>query len=163
VYSDEEPDQLRGFSGDTAWMDEFAKFINTEETWDNLQFGMREISNDRPRILITTTPRPLPILSKIEKLPTTITVTGSSFENSDNLDPRWFSDVLSRYDGTRMGRQEIQGEILDDVPGALWTRAILDAAQMQPGNGQDRVRKAPTSAIPGQQYSTTGVWVGDAA
>src|ERR1700674_5516002 len=65
VYSDEVPDQLRGFSGDTAWIDEMAKFKNAAEVWDNLEFGMRECSNDRPRRLITTTPRPLPILRQI--------------------------------------------------------------------------------------------------
>jgi phage terminase large subunit-like protein len=126
VYSDEEPDQLRGFSGDTAWLDEMAKFVNAEDTWHCLQFGMRERSNDRPRILITTTPRPLSILRQIERLPSTVLITGSSYENARNLDPRWFDDVVSRYEGTRLGRQEINAEILEDVPGALWTRELLD-------------------------------------
>jgi phage terminase large subunit-like protein len=131
VYSDDEPDQLRGFSGDTAWVDEMAKFVNAEDTWHCLQFGMRERSSDRPRILITTTPRPLPILRQIERLPSTIVVTGSSYENARNLDPRWFDDVLSRYEGTRLGRQEIMAEILEDVPGALWTREILDKCRAE--------------------------------
>ena len=129
IYSDEEPDQLRGFSGDTAALDEMAKFKNAVDVWDNLQFGMRETSNDHPRILITTTPRPLIVLKQIEALPHTVTVTGSSYENKKNLDPRWFSDVIARYEGTRLGRQEINAEILDDVPGALWTRKMLDAAR----------------------------------
>ena len=126
IYSDEEPDQLRGFSGDTAWLDEFCKFQNVAETWNNLQFGMREKSNDRPRVLVTTTPRPTPILIQIERLPSTVVITGSSYENRKNLDPRWFEDVLRRYDGTRIGRQEINAEILEDVQGALWTRELLD-------------------------------------
>jgi phage terminase large subunit-like protein len=78
IYSDEEPDQLRGFSGDTAWLDEFAKFKNGQESWDNLQFGMREASSDRPRRLITTTPRPIPALKKIMALPGAIVVRGTS-------------------------------------------------------------------------------------
>jgi phage terminase large subunit-like protein len=126
IFSDEEPDQLRGYSGDTAWLDEFCKFQNVADTWNNLQFGMREKSNDRPRVLVTTTPRPTPILIQIERLPSTVVITGSSYENRKNLDPRWFEDVLQRYDGTRLGRQEINAEILEDVQGALWTRELLD-------------------------------------
>jgi len=130
IYSDEEPDQLRGFSGDTAWLDELCKFQNVADTWNNLQFGMREKSNDRPRVLVTTTPRPNPILTQIEHLPSTVVITGSSYENRKNLDPRWFEDVLQRYDGTRIGRQEINAEILDDVQGALWTRELLDRCRL---------------------------------
>jgi phage terminase large subunit-like protein len=126
IFSDEEPDQLRGFSGDTAWLDELCKFQNVADTWNNLQFGMREKSNDRPRVLVTTTPRPTPILIQIERLPSTVVITGSSYENRKNLDPHWFEDVLQRYDGTRLGRQEINAEILEDVQGALWTRELLD-------------------------------------
>ncbi len=129
IYSDEEPDQLRGFSGDTAWLDEFAKFKNAQDVWDNLAFGMREMSSDRPRRLITTTPRPIPILKAIERLDQTITVVGSSYENANNLDPDWVKNTLGQYQGTRLGRQEIQAEIVDDIPGALWTREMLNAAQ----------------------------------
>jgi phage terminase large subunit-like protein len=126
IYSDEEPDQLRGFSGDTGWLDEFAKFKNPEDVWDNLQFGLRELSNDRPRCLITTTPRPLDILKRIEAMDSTRRVVGSSYENKACVDPKFFEDIASRYEGTRLGRQELNAEILDDVPGALWTRSILD-------------------------------------
>jgi phage terminase large subunit-like protein len=66
-------------------------------------------------------------------MPTTVVVTSSSYENEDNLDSRWFTDVVSVYEGTRIGRQEIMAEILDDVPGALWTRAMLDAARLDCG------------------------------
>jgi phage terminase large subunit-like protein len=158
IYSDEEPDQTRGFSGDTAWLDEFAKFVNPEETWTNLSFGMRETSNDKPRRLITTTPRPIPILMQIEAMETTVVTTGSSYENKDNLDPAWFRDVLAHYSGTRIGRQEIEAEILEDVPGALWTRAILDAAQFNCGP-IDEIRIGG-AALPGQELSTVGVWTG---
>ena len=126
IYSDEEPDQLRGFSGDTAWLDEFGKFRHAQDVWDNLQFGMREASADRPRRLITTTPRPIKILRTIESDTTTRTETGSSYENRANLDPTWFKETISRYEGTRLGRQEIHAEILDEVPGALWSLRQLD-------------------------------------
>ena len=134
IYSDGEPEQLRGFSGDTGWLDEFAKYRYPKIVWDNLQFGMREASTDRPRLVITTTPRPLALLRQIENLSSTITVTGSSYENRANLDPKWLAETLAPYEGTRFGRQEIHAEILDDVPGALWTRRNLD---------DYRVREAP--------------------
>lgn len=126
IYSDEEPDQLRGYSGDTAWLDEFAKYRNPQDTWDNLQMGMREVSSDRPRRLITTTPRPLAVLKLIEKMAGTVVVVGDSYENRANLDPTWFKETIAVYEGTRYGRQEIHAEILDDVPGALWNRRNLD-------------------------------------
>jgi len=158
IYSDEEPDQLRGFSGDSAWCDEFAKFQNATATWDNLQFGLRETSSDRPRILITTTPRPLAILVQIEKMAGTVVVTGSSFENADNLDPAWFSDIVSTYVGTRLGRQELMAEILADVPGALWTRAMLDRARLNCGTAIEAPRVVGSPAeLP---LSTVGVWAG---
>ena len=130
VYSDGEPEKLRGFSGDTAWLDEFAKYRYPKRVWDNLQFGMREPSNDRPRIVITTTPRPLALLQDIERLPTTVVVTGSSYENRANLDQGWFDKTILPYEGTRAGRQEIHAEILTDVPGALWTLRNLDQCRV---------------------------------
>lgn len=138
VYSDEQPDQLRGFSGDSAALDEFAKWRHPRESWDMLQFGMREASSDRPRIVIATTPRPLSILREIEGRPSTVVVTGSSYENRSNLDPTWYAEVLASYEGTRLGRQEIHAEILTDVPGALWTRDLIE---------RQRLREAPETGI----------------
>jgi len=126
IYSDEAPDQVRGFSGDTAWIDEFAKFRNPQDVWDNLQFGMREASTDRPRQLITTTPRPLGILKKIKGLKSTRTVVGTSYENQENLDPSWFKETILDYENTRFGKQEIHAEILEDFPGALWARKTIE-------------------------------------
>lgn len=126
IYSSEEPEQTRGFSGDTAWLDEFAKWTNPLEVWRNLQFGMREASDDKPRICISTTPRPLPILREIEQSNKTVVVRGSSYENRGNLDPSWFDDILSQHEGTHLARQEIYGEILDEAPGALWTRQLIE-------------------------------------
>ena len=143
IYSDEEPDQVRGFSGDTAWLDEFGKYQNPQETWTNLEFGMREASNDRPRKVVTTTPRPIPILKQIERLQSTVVVTGTSHENRSNLDPRWFEDTISRHQGTRIGRQEILAEILEDVTGALWTRAMLDRSRFDCGTIEGVRRASP--------------------
>ena len=125
IYSSEEPEQLRGFSGDTAWIDELAKFSNPRDVWDNLQFGMREASVDQPRILITSTPKPLMLLKEIEKMSGTVTVTGSSYDNQANLDPKWFSQTISAYEGTQFGRQEIHGEILDPEESGIVKRKSL--------------------------------------
>lgn len=160
IYSDDEPDQLRGFSGDTAWVDEFAKFKNPQETWDNLQFGMREASADHPRRLITTTPRPLKILKVIEADPGTVVVTGSSHENRDNLDQRWFDKILRPYEGTRLGRQEIHGEIIDDVEGALWTWSMIDDHRVRTFPDLIRVVVAVDPAVTSKKDSDeTGIIV----
>ncbi len=134
--------------------------MNPEETWTNLSFGMRETSNDKPRRLITTTPRPIPILSQIEAMSTTVVTTGSSYENKDNLDKSWFTDVVSYYEGTRIGRQEIMAEILEDVPGALWTRAMLQAAHFKCGPIDEIYKGEVAGPLPGQELSTVGVWAG---
>lgn len=160
VFSSEEPDQLRGFSGDTAWVDELAKFTNPRECWDMLQYGMREASADRPRILITTTPRPLRILAEIETKGSTVTVVGSSYENRANLDPAWFDEVLTSYEGTRLGRQEIHAEILDDVPGALWSRSMIEAGRRTNHPDLARIVVAVDPAVTsGESADMTGIVV----
>ena len=121
VFSSEAPDQLRGFSGDTAWLDEFAKYDNPREVWDSLAFGMREVSSDHPRKIITTTPRPLPLLDEIEEDPYTAHVVGSSYENRANLSPLWFDRELGRYEGTTLGDQEIHAKRLDAVEGRVYS------------------------------------------
>jgi phage terminase large subunit-like protein len=157
IYSDEEPEQLRGFSGDTAWLDEFAKYQHAEATWTNLEFGMREASNDRPRKLVTTTPRPIRIFKQIERLHSALVVTGTSYENKSNLDPRWFEDAIVQYEGTRIGRQEILAEIVDDVAGALWTRAMLDRARFHCDIGTIRRAAPPDRGGTGEGSYAIGI------
>lgn len=122
-YNGTEPDQLRGPEFDTAWVDEFAKYRKARETWDMLQFTMRQ---GEPRVLVTTTPRPIAIIREILAAKSTAVTRGATMDNADNLAPSFVGDVMKKYGGTRLGRQELDGEIIDDVPGALWTRAILD-------------------------------------
>jgi phage terminase large subunit-like protein len=124
IYSGDEPDQVRGPSHDFSWLDELAKFQYPQDVWDNLMFGLRE--GEDMKILVTTTPRPIPIIKNLIKDPNTIPVRGSTFENKDNLPKKYFDYVIAPYVGTRLGRQEIEGEILDDNPDALWTRKIID-------------------------------------
>ena len=151
LYSSEEPNALRGFSGDTGWFDEFAKYKNPRECWDNLQFGMREVSGDQPRVLITTTPRPLPLLTEIEAKRTTVTVVGSSYENRANLSPIWFKETLSAYEGTRLGRQEIYAEILDDVEGRVYSS--FSAKDYPEGNVDPSVVDTGAEILVGQDFN----------
>lgn len=132
LYSAEDPDLLRGPQHGFYWCDEFAKYQYPKELWENLMFGLR--LGDNPQGVITTTPRPLKQLIEIANNPKTKTTTGSSYENRSNLADIFFTDILKTYEGTRLGRQEIYGEILTDVPGALWTYTNLD---------KNRIRKAP--------------------
>jgi phage terminase large subunit-like protein len=129
LYNGTEPEQLRGPQHDHAWLDELAKWRYAEETWDQLQFGMR--LGEHPRQMITTTPRPIPIVRKLLAMPSVHVTRGSTYDNRSNLAPSFFQQVVSRYEGTRLGRQEINAEILSDVPNALWTRAILDSNRVR--------------------------------
>jgi len=132
IYSSEEPEELRGFSGDSAWADEPGKFRtgNLKAVWDNLQFGMREASTDRPRRVLTTTPKPIAQLREISALAGTVVVRGSSYENRANLDSTWFAETILPYEGTRLGRQEIHAELLDQAEGALWTRDAIEKPRL---------------------------------
>jgi len=126
-YNGTEPDQLRGPEFDTAWVDELAKYRYARETWDMLQFTMRKGTD--PRVFVTTTPRPIPVLREIMADSSTVISRGSTMDNAANLAPSFLDAVTKKYAGTRLGRQELEAEVLDDAPGALWTRAVLDATR----------------------------------
>lgn len=134
-YNGTEPDQLRGPEFDTAWVDELAKYRYAQDTWDMLQFTMRR--GAKPRVFISTTPRPIPIIKAIAADRNTVITRGRTFDNAANLSPSFIETIKRKYEGTRLGRQELNAEILDDVPGALWTRAMVEAAL---------VRQAPQMA-----------------
>jgi phage terminase large subunit-like protein len=123
LFSADEPNRLRGPQQHWAICDELAAW-RYPETWDMLMFGLR--LGQTPRVAVATTPRPIPIIKQLIKDPTAVIVRGSTYENRDNLAPSFFQQVVSRYENTRLGRQELNAEILEDVPGALWTRAIID-------------------------------------
>lgn len=110
-----------------AWVDELAKYKYPQEAWDNLEFGLR--LGDHPQVVITTTPRPIPIIQQLVRDDMVVVTKGTSYENLSNLAPQFITRVIRKYEGTRVGRQELLAEILADVPGALWTRATLDAGR----------------------------------
>lgn len=129
AYSAESPQQLRGPQFDAAWIDELAKFTRPQEVWDQLMFGLR--LGTFPRLIITTTPRPIPLLEHLIQRPDVVVTYGSTFENKENLPEPYLNDLLKTYMGTRLGSQEIEGKILAIGGDALWksdyfvyTRAI---------------------------------------
>lgn len=124
LYDAREPDQLRGPQHDLAWMDELAKYRYAQEVFDNLLMGLR--LGDNPRWLATTTPRPIALIKALMKDSTVVVTRYSSNDNLQNLAMAYRRNVIERYAGTRLGRQEIEAEILEDVPGALWSRRNLD-------------------------------------
>jgi phage terminase large subunit-like protein len=131
TYSGDEPDQLRGPQHEAAWYDELAKFQYAQEAWDQGQFGLR--LGNWPRALVTTTPRPIPVIRSLISSPTTHITRGSTFDNSANLAPAFLQAVREKYEGTRLGRQELMAEVLDDLAGALWSRDMIEQARF---NGQ---------------------------
>lgn len=139
LYNATEPDQLRGPQHGAAWLDELAKWRYAQETWDMLQFGLR--MGDKPRQAITTTPRPIPIVKALlaQEGQGVYVTRGRTLDNSANLAGDFIKAIQRRYAGTRLGRQELNAEILDDVPGALWTRDNLD---------RYRVRYRPDGTLP---------------
>ena len=129
-YSADEPDRLRGPQHHYGWFDELAAWRYLQYAWDMAQMGMR--LGQHPRICITTTPRPLPLIKELLKDPRTAVVRGSTYENLDNLAETFRRAVIAKYEGTTLGRQELDAEVLEDLPGALVARHLIDAARITP-------------------------------
>jgi len=132
TYSADEPDRLRGPNHDLAWADEVAAW-RYEEAWDQLMFGLR--IGDHPRVVATTTPRPTRLIRDLVDRADCAVTRGSTWDNEANLAPAFLDEMRRRYEGTRLGRQELDAELLMDADGALWNRDDLDSY---------RVTKTPT-------------------
>ena len=128
LYSAAEPDSLRGPEHSAAWCDEIAKWPQGEAAWDNLMLTMR-IGGD-PRIVATTTPRGVPLVRRLMTEKGVVTTSGSTRTNRHNLSPQWLTTMGAIYGGTRLGRQELDGELLEDIEGALWTRALVERCRV---------------------------------
>lgn len=128
-YSADEPDRLRGPQHHYGWFDELAAWRYLQHAWDMAQLGMR--LGDHPRICVTTTPRPLPLIKALLKDPMTVTVRGSTYDNLDNLAPTFRRAVIAKYEGTTLGRQELDAEVLEDLPGALVARRHIDGSRVE--------------------------------
>jgi phage terminase large subunit-like protein len=137
AFSAEEPESLRGPQFDAAWCDELAKWRHMEATFDMLQFGLR--LGAAPRQLITTTPRPVPLIKRLIADARTRVTRAPTQANREFLSPAFFDAVVARYAGTRLGRQEIDGELIEDRPDALWTRVMVEAARVAAAPALERV------------------------
>jgi phage terminase large subunit-like protein len=148
LYSAQAPGSLRGPEHDLAYCDELAKWSFAkpgdprksslgQETWDNLQFGLRQGS---ARCIVTTTPRPVPLIKELMRSPRTHVTRGHTEENAANLSSDFLGKMRLKYAGTRLGRQELRGELLEDIPGALWTPAMFDASGFRVAKPPDLVR-----------------------
>ena len=129
LFSAEEPDRLRGPQFSAMWVDELASWYKDRETWDMAQFGLR--LGKHPQVCVTTTPRPTKLVRDIMKNPKTIVTYGSTFDNSANLAATYIQAVKDQYEGTRLGRQELYAEIMDEASGALWTRDLLSKCEVE--------------------------------
>ncbi len=137
LFSAEDPDGIRGFQFDAAWGDELCKWRYAEETWSNLQLALR--LGARPRQVMTTTPRPTALLKRIIAAPTTETRRASTYSNRDHLAPAFFTEIAARFEGTALGRQELWGELIEDIEGALWTWNVIEAARISIAPPMDRI------------------------
>ena len=136
IFTAAEPERLRGKQHEKLWADELGAW-RYAEAWDQALFGLR--LGDNPQAIITTTPRPTAIIKGLIADPTTSVTRGSSYDNRDNLAPSFFADIIKKYEGTRLGRQELNAEILDDNPNALWKRADINKARVLQINALPRV------------------------
>ncbi len=151
VFSAHEPESLRGPQFDAAWVDELAKWKKAEETWDMLQFGLR--LGPAPRQCVTTTPRNVPVLKTILANPSTVSTHAPTEANRAYLAASFLDEVRSRYAGTRLGRQELDGVLLEDAEGALWTMAGLEALRAEKAPEFDRVVVALDPPVTGTNTS----------
>jgi len=131
LYSGEKPSRLRGPEHDFAWCDELAKWARPDSTWDMLRFGLRR--GERPRAVVTTTPRPIALVKRIVGLNGTIVTRGRTIENV-HLSDDYIEAVEEAYGGTTLGRQELDGELIEDLAGALWPRELIEGSRVEAGD-----------------------------
>lgn len=142
LFSAEKPARLRGPQHHRAWCDELAAWQYLQDTWDMLMFGLRlrvKMPDGRldpdappPQVVITTTPKPRPLIRRLRGDHRTVVTTGSTYENAANLAPEAVDELRRRYANTRLGAQELEGLILEEQEGALWSREVLEASRVRP-------------------------------
>ncbi len=159
VFSAEDPDGLRGPQFDCAWADEFCAWSYPDDTLSNLRLGLR--LGGEPQLVITTTPKPLPGLKKLMLEPDVKVTRATTKDNAVNLSPTFMQSVYEIYGGTRLGRQELNGEIIEDREGALWTRALIDSVRVDaaPKETQKTVVAIDPPATSGSRADACGLIV----
>lgn len=133
LYTSEEPERLRGGNHDFAWCDEMGSWRNAKTSWSNLRFACRITGphGDHPQFVLTLTPRPTPLIRQLLANPAAEITRGTTYDNRENLDPEFFSALQKEYEGSRLGDQEIKGELLGDTPGALWKMDTIERNRVQ--------------------------------
>ena len=137
VYSAHDYEGLRGPQFDAAWVDELAKWPKPDEAWNMLQFALR--LGDHPQQVVTTTPRNVPVLKRIMNSDSSVMTHAPTSANKANLAGSFLEEIEAQFGGTRQGRQEIEGILIEDVEGALWSRAMLDEARVESAGQMDRI------------------------
>lgn len=168
TFSAEEPDRLRGPQHGAGWLDEPAHYANVDYVWSMYLFGLR--LGDKPRTAVTTTPTPIPWLIKLLEDDKAVQVGVSTFANSDNLADFFLEEMKKKYSGTRLGRQELEGEVLMDVEGALWNSEMIDpyrASGVTADNIKSQMERIVVSIDPAgtskERSDETGIIVAGAA
>ncbi|WP_417277860.1 DNA-packaging protein [Celeribacter sp.] len=151
VFSGNDPEALRGPQFDAAWVDELAKWRKPQEAWDMLQFGLR--LGDDPRAVVTTTPRNVAILKSLLERSSTVMTHAPTEANAANLAASFLEEVKTRYAGTRLGRQELDGVLLDEEEGALWSLTRIEASRVQEVPELDRIVVAVDPPVTGHKGS----------
>jgi len=144
IFTADEPERLRGKQHFAVWADELAAW-RYQESWDQAMFGLR--LGKHPQAVITTTPKPLQILKDLMRDKNTAITIGTTYDNSENLAPSFLHTIVKKYEGTRLGRQELNAEILDDMPGALWRRSDIDACRVAVAPEMTRIVVAIDPAV----------------
>jgi phage terminase large subunit-like protein len=158
--SADEPERLRGPQYTQFWADEICAWNYLDEAWAQIMFGFR-LKTQRLQGVITTTPKPHNVLKEIRNDPATVVTGGSSHDNRENLSDLWYSKVIKPYEGTRLGRQEIYAEVLEDTQGALWTLKLIEAGRtaMAPQQFARIVVAIDPAVSMGENSSETGIVV----
>lgn len=151
VFSAFDPDALRGPQFDCAWVDELAKWKKARDTWDMLQFGLR--LGDAPQQVVTTTPQNVAVLKEILGANSTVSTSAPTRANAANLAASFLQEVTAKYGGTRLGRQELEGELLNEADGALWSLAGIEAARVDEMPELDRIVVAVDPPVTGHAKS----------
>jgi len=157
LFSADEPDRLRGPQFDAAWCDELAAW-RYPAAWDMLMMGLR--LGENPRVVVTTTPKPVKLIRALLASPDCAVTRGGTRENADNLAPGFLAAIVKQYEGTRLGRQELDAELLEDMPGALWSRDAIERARVDEAPVLRRVVVAiDPAASAGDNADETGIVV----
>lgn len=163
LLSAEEPDRIRGLNLDFAWCDELCAWANQAETWSNLQLALRVPGpkGDAPAAIVSTTPKRGKLLREILADPSTVVTRASTFANAANLDPATLRHLERQYGGSSLGRQELAGELLEEVDGALWSRELLERCRI--GRAPEGLRRIVVAIDPAggssKQSDETGIIV----